>query len=160
MGNSARHSGPSGRQWLRQDPGHHGRPAPSRYRRRWSLLGSRASEFRDGLQQLRACCPHPAQLQPQQQTPRPPTTHHNPPTMVGKVSERVLAREGECRCTVTVQCQCPYTFASHFAPLLTRCPIPRPRAHRQWHEADELARCRAHQPEKLLYVCQSTFPRG
>ena len=36
--------------------------------------------------------------------------------------------------------------------MLTEWLLDRPRAYRQWHEADELARCHAHQPEELLHV--------
>jgi hypothetical protein len=67
--------------------------------------------------------------------------------MVGKVSERVLLREG------TV---CLRFISLSMGSVNDRCKANRwncrPGEDRQWHETDELAGCVTYQPEKLLHV--------
>lgn len=63
--------------------------------------------------------------------------------MVGKVSERVLLREGE-------HPRWPDEVLG--VRRLTRTDLDRTGEDGQWHEADELAGGDTNQPEKLLYV--------
>lgn len=116
-------------------------------RRNWSS-GPRTArptgDFRDVIHAFNLSPPQPPQprhcrqLHPDPHTHRHPT-HHPQYAMVGKVSERVLAREGK---------QYRPAKGSN-APWLTP---HRPRANRQWNEAEQLAGCSSDQSKKLLHV--------
>lgn len=133
-------------------------------RRNWSSGPRTARPTGDFRDVIRTFSPSP----PQTPQPHPPSRRQPRPhpyrrpscqphsTMVGKVSERVLAREGKhhplsIRRDGLPHAGSPWTGALR-APWLTP---RRSRANRQWHEAEQLAGRRSHQPEELLHVSLS-----